>query len=101
MKRRLLVPLLAAALTALPATPAAGATQPNKRRVPVVRPAPGHVSLTAVTIRATVPRGARPRLRTRFPKAQQLPPSVRVLWATRKVRRGRKLRVSLLILSIN
>ena len=101
MRRRLVVPVLAAAvLTGGLADAAAAATA--KRRVPVPRPAAGQIALAAATITARVPRGAKaPRLRLRFPGAASLPPSVRILWATRRARRGRTTTFHVLLMSIH
>jgi hypothetical protein len=91
-------------LAALAAAAPAGAEAARKpdARIAVPRPAAGTLALAAVTVTVKARRGAAsPRLRLRFPKAAQLPPSVRILWAKRRVRRGRRTTFHLLFLSIN
>ena len=87
------------ALAAAPAPASAGA----RHVFEVPRAAPGTIAVAGMNLTTRVSRGtkATPRLRLRFPKATELPPSVRILWAKRRVRRGRRVTFSVLFMSIN
>ncbi|HMJ96929.1 MAG TPA: hypothetical protein VK486_13810 [Thermoleophilaceae bacterium] len=94
----LLAALVVAALGGISSADAAA----KPRKLKLLLPAPGHVTIDLTT--TTVRRAAtgRPRkLRIRARRAKALPPSVRVLWATRVIRRKRTITYATLMLAIN
>lgn len=99
--RMLAALVLATALTA----PAAGAaTRPLRGPVlNVYAPGAGHVTveLLRVTLTGRANRHPPRRLRLRFPGARSLPPSVRVLYAERRIRGRRSTTYALLLLVLH
>jgi len=84
--RRRSLPLVATALAVL-ATPADASARTSRLHTAIPLPAPGHVTVAAVRMNATVDNPAQLPLRAklRVKNAPKLPPSVKVLFATRSI----------------
>ncbi|HEX4804998.1 MAG TPA: hypothetical protein VFU94_03775 [Conexibacter sp.] len=84
MTRRRILPLVALALALLLATTESASASARRGRLTIPLPKPGHVTVAAFETKAgaSAPR----RIRLAAPGARKLPPSVKVLWATRSIR---------------
>jgi hypothetical protein len=83
--RRRILPLVALTAFALHATPAGASKTP---RVTVRLPSPGHMTVAALAVDATAsdPNALSRRVSLGAPRLGKLPPSVKVLFATRSIR---------------
>lgn len=104
-RRMIRLALVAVALSvAWLAVPAqAGAAHGSKPSLRVPLPAAGHIGIELLEIKATGRRRNKlpARLRLKAKNAAALPPSVRVLYARRKIRHKRSTSYALLLLSVN
>lgn len=102
MSWRLACALLVIAAVAMPAGEGQGAVRKQRSALRLPLPAPGHISLLYLERKVSPVRGRVPaRLRLRPQRLRSLPPTVRVLYGQRRIKRGRSTTYRLVLVAVN